>query len=402
MARPNVTIRIVDESLSAPFQEILGPARGAMVSRNGLVLTMGITAEKEQGYLIAENLNDWFARLRTFTEKELIANGITGGTLQANLGASAAAYIAASGLNPAWKGEWWAVHNFLQYGALCYVGGTGSVQNTVNAYSSLIPNEVDFDVIFMGTTGATAENDVIEVIQQKSATDFAAVGVICDDSANPPTVAPSTGNTEYFIHTWGNKIHFDSSGGLITTNLSPDVAGCIARTDRDFFPWFSPAGRTRGRILSVVRLEKNPTETQQDIMYDRGYNPIVTFPGEGTVLFGDKTGSPDGDTSTLSRINVVRLFVAMRKLLSPIARSILFEQNDEITRSTFTLAATTTLDLIKSQRGIDDFRVICDSTNNTPELIQQRIFVADVLVKPITAVNYVRLTFTNRNLSDPL
>jgi hypothetical protein len=406
MARPNVTIRIVDESLSSPFQEIAGPAVGAMVSRNGLVLKMGVTAEKEQGWLLAESVNDWYARLRTFTEKELIANGITGGTLQANIGASAAAYIAASNttgaLNPAWKGEWWAVHNFLQYGSVCYVGATGSVQNTVNPYTSLIPNEIDFDVMFMGTTGSTAENDVVTVIEAKTQTDFGAVGVLCDDSANPPSTAPSIGNSQYFIHTWGNKLHFDSSGNLITTNLSADVAGCLARTDRDFYPWFSPAGRTRGRILSVVRLEKNPTEAQQDVMYDAGYNPIVTFPGEGTVLFGDKTGDPNGDTSTLSRINVSRLFISLRKLLSPVARAILFEQNDEFTRERFKLTAETTLNTIKAQRGIEDFKVICDSSNNTPDLIQQRIFVADVLVKPITAINYVRLTFTNKNLNQPL
>lgn len=406
MARPNVTIRIVDESLSAPFQEILGPGRGAMVSRNGLVLKMGVTAEKEQGWMLVGDVNDWYARLRTYSEKQLIADGFTGGTLQANVGASAAAWIAAStstgALNPSWRGEWWAVHNFLQYGAVCYVGATGTVQNTTNPYTSLIPNEVDFDVMFMGTTGSTAENDVVTVIEQKTATDFAAVGIICDDSATPPSSGPSVGNSQYFIHTWGNKLHFDASGELITTNLSPDVAGCIARTDRDFYPWFSPAGRTRGRILSVVRLEKNPTEAEQDTMYNNKYNPIVTFPGEGTVLFGDKTGEPAGDTSTLSRINVVRLFISLRKLLSPVARSILFEQNDEVTRERFRLVAQTTLLQIQGQRGIEDFRVICDESNNTPELIQQRIFVADVLVKPITAINYVRLTFTNKNLNEPL
>ena len=407
MARPNVTIRVVDESLSAPFQEILGPARGAMVSANGLVLKMGVTAEKEQGWLLAESVNDWFARLRTFTENQLIADGFTGKTLQANIGASAAAYIAAStssgALNPVWRGEWWAVHNFLQYGGSCYVGGTGSVQNTTTITESLIPNEVDFDVMFMGTPGSTSAGYIQTVINAKSSTDFAAMGVICSDSANPPSSAPSIGDgSEFFIHTWGNKLHFDTSGQLITTNLSPDVAGCIARTDRDFYPWFSPAGRVRGRILNVVRLEKNPTETQQDTMYDNGYNPIVTFPGEGTVLFGDKTAAPGGDTSTLSRINVARLFISLRKLLSPLARGILFEQNDEITRARFKLAADSTLNTIKGQRGITDYRIICDESNNTPDLIQQRIFVADVLIKPITAINYVRLTFTNKNLNDTL
>ncbi|MFN9959507.1 MAG: phage tail protein, partial [bacterium] len=119
-----------------------------------------------------------------------------------------------------------------------------------------------------------------------------------------PSTATTSNLNEYYIHTWGHKLHFDTAGDLIRTNISPDVAGCLARTDRDFYPWFSPAGRVRGRILNVVRLETNPTAAQQDTMFDNGINPVVTFPGEGTILFGDKTGA--AETSTLSRINVSR------------------------------------------------------------------------------------------------
>lgn len=403
MARPNVTIRVVDESLSPPFGEVLGPARGAMVSRNGLLLKMGYTAERQQGYLFAESINNWFTRLRDYTYRTNLALGgqFTGATLTASIGPSAAAFIgAANATGSAWQSEWWAVHNFLQYGAGCYVGGTGSSANTTNVYTSLQPTEVDFDVMFMGGTSATDISNMTNVIDAKTSTDFAAIGVICAIGDSYPSTAPTSGTSEYYVHTWGKKLHFDTAGELVGTNVSPDVAGCIARTDRDFYPWFSPAGRVRGRILNVVRLDSNPTDAQQDTMFDNGINPVVTFPGEGTILFGDKTGA--ASTSTLSRINVSRLFIYLRKLISPLARTILFEQNDEITRSRFRIAAESALNQIKGQRGISDFKVICDSTNNTPDLIQERIFVADILVKPVTAINYVRLTFTNKNLNDPL
>ena len=406
MARPNVTVRIVDESLSPPFGEVLGPAVGALVSRNGLLTKMGVTSEKQQGYLFTNDINDWFTRLRNYTYNTNAASPVsmTGATLIASIGPSAAAFISASNATAGtWQQEWWAVHNFLQYGASCYVGSTGSSANTVNVYTSLQPNEIDFDVMFHGGTSDLHITDIGTVIDAKSGTDFAAIGVMCGTGDAVPTAiggANQNFKSDKYVHTWGHKLHFDTAGNLIRTNVSADVAGCIARTDRDFYPWFSPAGRIRGRILNVVRIEQNLTDAQQDAAFDAGINPVVTFPGEGTILLGDKTGA--SDTSTLSRINVSRLFIFLRKLLSPVARAILFEQNDEDTRARFRLAADSALNQIKGQRGVSDYKIICDSSNNTPDLIQQRIFVADILVKPVTAINYVRLTFTNKNLSSPL
>jgi len=182
--------------------------------------------------------------------------------------------------------------------------------------------------------------------------------------------------------------------------MAPDVAGCIVRTDRDYYPWFSPAGSRRGRILNVLRLKRNLAPTEQDILYDAKINSVVTFTGEGTILYGDKTG--DVATSTLSRINVSRLFNYVKKALAPLARSILFEQNDAITRSRFKIAAEGFLDRIVGQRGITEYRVVCDESNNGPEVIEANYFVADVLIKPVTSINYVRITLTNKDLSSTL
>jgi phage tail sheath protein FI len=142
------------------------------------------------------------------------------------------------------------------------------------------------------------------------------------------------------------------------------------------------------------------SNNDQDLLYNNQINPVVTFPGDGTLLFGDKTG--EADTSTLSRINVSRLFVYIKKALAPIARSVLFEQNDASTRLRFKSVASSFLDRIVGQRGITDFKVICDETNNTTELVEANYFIADVLVKPTTSINYVRITLTNKDLSDIL
>jgi hypothetical protein len=408
MARPNVSIKVIDESLVAPIGENTSPGRGAMVSRNRLAHDLGITGEKQQGLLLAESIQDWFGRLKTYTENNLkgLSSGYWyGATLQAAIGACAAEHIdiGGAGATKPWQKEWWAVHNFLQYGGACFVGNTGTVSNTTDNLASL--KEINFDVAFMGDTATGYEQDLITLTDAKSISELPALGVVHRSVTDTSKVSGT--ETEFFVNVAGSKYHLNGVGQgaldatkLILTNLTPDVAGCITRCDRDSFPWFSPAGRVRGRILNVVRLLENPSVTQQDTLFDAGINPVVTFPGEGTLLFGDKTGQ--ADTSTLSRINVSRLFIYLRKVINPIARSILFEINDAITRSRFVLAASTVLNTVKGQRGITDFRIICDETNNPPELVQARIFVADILVKPTIAINYVRITFTNKNLNDDL
>ena len=157
-------------------------------------------------------------------------------------------------------------------------------------------------------------------------------------------------------------INIDSQ--LVTSSCTPDVAGCLARTDRDFAPYYSPAGFQRGRILDVVRLVKNLTESEQDTLYDNNVNPIVTFQGQGTFLFGDKTQRDEG--STLSRINVSRLFIFLKKRIGNIAKRFLFEFNDAESREAFRLSTETVLRGVVANRGIFDFRIVCDETNNTP------------------------------------
>ena len=143
-----------------------------------------------------------------------------------------------------------------------------------------------------------------------------------------------------------------------------------------------------------MRLANNLSTSEQDTLYDNGVNPVVKFPGEGTFLFGDKTNKPT--TSTLSRINVARLFIYLKKIIGTSARSLLFELNDEITRNLFINAVTPVLENIQGQRGITEFRVICDESNNTADVIDANQFIADVFIKPTKSINFIRLRFTNK------
>ena len=170
-----------------------------------------------------------------------------------------------------------------------------------------------------------------------------------------------------------------------------DVAGLCARTDQDRDPWFSPAGFNRGALKNVIKLAFNPNQAQRDTLYKAGVNPIVAFPGEGTVLFGDKTllNKP----SAFDRINVRRLFIVLEKAISRAAKASLFEFNDEFTRAQFVNLVEPFLRLVQGRRGIYDFRVVCDETNNTPEVVDRNEFIGDIYIKPAKAINFIQLNF---------
>ena len=173
--------------------------------------------------------------------------------------------------------------------------------------------------------------------------------------------------------------------------LNGDTAGTCARTDINDFPWFSPAGTERGAILNAVKLPYNPSKSQRDRLYSNRINPVTFIPGSGIVLSGDKTGF--AKASAFDRINVRRLFIFLEKAISAVARDQLFEFNDEITRTNFVNSVEPFLREVQSNRGIQDFVVVCDESNNTPAVIDRNEFVADVFVKPARSINFVGLTF---------
>ena len=172
---------------------------------------------------------------------------------------------------------------------------------------------------------------------------------------------------------------------------SGHMAGLCANTDDVAEPWFSPAGYNRGQLRGVSKLAFNPNQSDRDELYKLSINPIVSFPGQGIILFGDKTAL--SRPSAFSHINVRRLFITLQKAIATFAKFSLFELNDDFTRSAFTAAVEPYLRDVQGRRGIIDFKVVCDTSNNTPVVIDSNRFVADIYIKPERSINYITLNF---------
>ena len=199
-------------------------------------------------------------------------------------------------------------------------------------------------------------------------------------------------NSSYAFIDSGYKYRYDKYNDLYRyTPLNGDIAGLAVRTDNNRDPWFSPAGYNRGLIKNVVKLAFNPSKAQRDILYPKDINPVITQPGQGTLLFGDKTAL--GRASAFDRINVRRLFIILEKAIARAAKTTLFEFNDEFTRAQFKNLVEPFLRDVQGRRGIYDFRVICDDTNNTGEVIDRNEFIGDIYIKPAKSINFIQLNF---------
>jgi phage tail sheath protein FI len=173
--------------------------------------------------------------------------------------------------------------------------------------------------------------------------------------------------------------------------LNGDIAGLCVNTDNIRDPWWSPAGFNRGNLKNVVKLAWNPNKTYRDTIYAQGINPVVTFPSNGTLLYGDKT--LQAKPSAFDRINVRRLFIVLEKTISLAAKYSLFEFNDAFTQAQFVALVSPFLRDVQGRRGIQDFKVVCDSTNNTQQVVNANQFVGDIYIKPARSVNFIQLNF---------
>ena len=199
-------------------------------------------------------------------------------------------------------------------------------------------------------------------------------------------------SSSYAIFDSGYKYMYDRfSKQFRYVPLNGDIAGICARNDINNFPWFSPGGTQRGSILNAVKLAYNPTQVERDKLYSSRVNPVIFSPGAGIILFGDKTGL--GRASAFDRINVRRLFIFLEKAIAAAAKDQLFEFNDEITRINFINIVEPFLRDVQSKRGITDFVLVCDETNNTAAIIDSNEFVADIYIKPARSINFIGLTF---------
>jgi hypothetical protein len=204
------------------------------------------------------------------------------------------------------------------------------------------------------------------------------------DTLNGSSYAVMSSNWLYIYDRYNDRYIWVPDNG--------SVAGLCARTDYTNDAWYSPAGFNRGQIFGVTKLAYNPTQADRDALYRARVNPVVTFPGQGTLLYGDKT-LVTNENSAFSRINVRRLFIVLEKAISTAAKNQLFEFNDSFTRANFRAAIEPFLRQVQGRKGIYDFRVVCDETNNTAGVVDAAQFVASIFIKPARSINFITLTF---------
>ena len=213
-----------------------------------------------------------------------------------------------------------------------------------------------------------------------------------DESNDVVTFRNSMRSSSYAVLDSGYKYQYDKYNDIYRwIPMNGDIAGLCVRTDDTRDAWWSPAGFNRGQIKNIVKLAYNPRKADRDILYKAGVNPVVTFPGQGTILYGDKTllAKP----SAFDRINVRRLFIVLEKAVATAAKFTLFEFNDDFTRAQFRNLVEPFLRDVQGRRGIYDFQVVCDTTNNTGEVIDRNEFIGDIYIKPAKSINFIQLNF---------
>ena len=283
-------------------------------------------------------------------------------------------------------------------------GGTDDTPvdaNTITAMGRFASTEdTDISFILTGNSSITVQQTAIDTaIGRKDCLAFvsppssAVINQNGSEASNIQTWNTSLNrSTSYAVADSGWKYMFDKYNNVYRyVPLNGDIAGLCVNTDSVRDPWWSPAGFNRGNIKNAVRLAWNPNKTYRDQLYVLGINPVVSFPGQGIVLFGDKT--LQSKPSAFDRINVRRLFIVLEKAIAKASQYALFEFNDSFTQAQFVALVTPYLRDVQGRRGITDFKVVCDSTNNTPQVVDSNQFVGDIYIKPARSINFIQLNF---------
>jgi hypothetical protein len=344
----------------------------------------------------------------------------TSDSLSGNSFTSIAGYVQTSGGTIAW-GQNCSGVNFGSSGNKSYslahgydyssaTGGMSlSLSDVLNSYE-IFRNPAEYDVNFLiagpdgGSTVFEAQakaNRLIDIAEARkdciaciSPRRSGIIGVSNSDTqtTNIINFFDSVTSSSYAVFDSGYKYMFDRFNNEFRyVPLNADIAGLMARTSINNYAWFSPAGAARGVINNAIKLAYNPSQSQRDLLYPKRINPVIFSPGAGIILFGDKTGL--AQASAFDRINVRRLFLTVEDTISRAAKAQLFEFNDVITRSNFVNIVEPYLRDVKSKRGITDFLVVCDESNNTPDVIDANQFRADIFIKPARSINFIGLTF---------
>ena len=326
------------------------------------------------------------------------------GAAAASYGATSAAPLALARILPTAGGA-------LSGGEDDYAYTAGEIQSAYDEFLDTEQTNVDF--VLMGGDAANetdtiskaqavaaianSRKDCVAFVSPWTGTQVATSGgsalTPTQQLANTIAFMDNIGSSSYVVLDSGVKYTYDRFNDKYRyVGCNGDVAGLCVSTSSILDDWFSPAGLNRGGLQNVVKLAFNPNKAQRDDLYTARINPIVSLPGSGPVLFGDKTGL--ASPSAFDRINVRRLFLNVEKRAKSLAEGVLFEQNDSITRGAFSASMSSYLSEIQARRGVTDFLVICDESNNTPEVIDRNEFVAELYLKPTRSINYVTVTVT--------
>ena len=235
--------------------------------------------------------------------------------------------------------------------------------------------------------GSSARNDAM-VFLSPTLTD----ATVTKTAAAMTTTKTTYGSNNYVVMDGAWKYMYDRYRDLFFyCPMNGDTAGLVARTEHTNDAWWSPAGMSRGQVKNIIKLSWEPTKADRDTMYQKSVNPLITMPGAGVILWGDKTAQIK--PSAFDRINVRRLFIVLEKAIATAAKAMLFEFNDEFTRSSFVNMVEPFLREIQGRRGITDFKVVCDTSNNTGQIIDTNQFVGDIYIKPARSINFIQLNF---------
>ena len=338
------------------------------------------------------------------TSAEFTTLGSDPGAAVASYGATAAAPISLARILKTAGGA-------LSGGTDDYAYTTGEISASYALFNDTEETSIDF-VLMGGSMGSEADTlvkagavaqvantrkDCIAFISPWNGSQVASSGNVAltpaQQLANTVDYFSSIGSSSYVVKDSGIKYTYDRfNDKYVYIGCNGDIAGLCVSTSQIGDDWISPAGTSRGGLQNVVKLAFNPNKAARDDLYTAAINPVVSFPGAGPILFGDKTAL--ASPSAFDRINVRRLFLNIEKRARQLAEGVLFEQNDTITRSSFNAALSGYLSEIQARRGVTDYLVVCDDTNNTAEIIDRNEFVAEIFVKPTRSINYVTVTVT--------
>lgn len=289
------------------------------------------------------------------------------------------------------------------YNSPAYTPPAVSAAYITSAYNIFSNTEqYDISLVPVGNVSASTAKNIVDALEaRKDCVVFISPnldgGPITSTGADATTAIinyrnATSINSSYAVIDSGWKYQYDRYNDAYRwVPLNGDIAGLCARTDYTADPWFSPGGFNRGQIKNIVKLGFNPAQADRDVLYVAGINPVVNFPGQGTILYGDKTML--SRPSAFDRINVRRLFIVLEKAIATAAKFQMFEFNDSFTRAQFKNLVEPFLRDVQGRRGVTDFRVKCDETNNTGEIIDRNEFIADIFIKPNRSINFITLNF---------